>query len=257
MDKKLWDKVQEVMKERGRPRHKMKNEPQAYCGLLSCATCGMMITGEYKVKTQLNGTQHFYTYYHCTKKRRDMKCPEPCIRQEVLDEQISSLLQKVSMPQDWADYLNMRLEKDKTESVQSVSIFVSENEKKIQDIMVKLQRLLDGYLDQDIEKEIYRFEKSKLLSEKKSLETEISRSQSKQKLWLEPMQKWINKAQNMEKIALDTDLFAKKVCIQRNLWLEPPPPKQISARKRAKFPEFPLKTNTFRVGVALRRPLLC
>jgi hypothetical protein len=141
-----------------------------------------------------------------------MKCPEPCIRQESLDEQISSLLQKVSMPQDWADYLNMRLEKDKTESAQSVSIFVSENEKKIQDIVVKLQRLLDGYLDQDIEKEIYRSEKSKLLSEKKSLETEISRSEGKQKLWLEPMQKWINKAQNMEKIALDTDLFAKKVC---------------------------------------------
>ena len=212
VDKKLWDKVQEVMKERGRPRHKMKNEPQAYCGLLSCATCGMMITGEYKVKTQLNGTQHFYTYYHCTKKRRDMKCPEPCIRQESLDEQISSLLQKVSMPQDWADYLNMRLEKDKMESAQSVSIFVSENEKKIQDIVVRLQRLLDGYLDQDIDKEVYRSEKSKLLSEKKSLETEISRSQGKQKLWLEPMQKWINKAQNMEKIALDTDLFAKKVC---------------------------------------------
>ena len=58
------------------------------------------------------------------------------------------------MPQDWADYLNMRLEKDKTESAQSISIFVSENEKKIQDIVVKLQRLLDGYLDQDIEKEI-------------------------------------------------------------------------------------------------------
>ena len=116
------------------------------------------------------------------------------------------------MPQDWADYLNMRLEKDKTESAQSISIFVSENEKKIQDIVVKLQRLLDGYLDQDIEKEIYRSEKSKSLSEKKSLETEISRSHGKQKLWLEPMQKLINKAQDMEKIALDIDFFAKKVC---------------------------------------------
>ena len=82
----------------------------------------------------------------------------------------------------------------------------------ITDIATKLQRLLDGYLDQDIDKEVYRAEKSKLLSEKKLLETEISRSQGKQKLWLEPMQKWINKAQNMEKIALDTDLFVKKVC---------------------------------------------
>ena len=81
----------------------------------------------------------------------------------------------------------------------------------ITDITAKLQRLLDGYLDQDIDKEIYRAEKSKLLSEKKSLEEEISRNQQKQKHWLEPMEKWIKDAGNMEKIALDSNLFAKKV----------------------------------------------
>jgi hypothetical protein len=29
-----------------------KNKPQPFCGLISCASCGMMITGEYKVKKQ-------------------------------------------------------------------------------------------------------------------------------------------------------------------------------------------------------------
>ena len=215
VSKKLFDRVQEVMKERGRPRHKMKNEPQVFCGLLSCGTCGMMITGEYKVKTQISGKQHFYTYYHCSKKRRDMKCPESGIRQEVLDEQISSLLQKVSMPQDWAEYFNSRLEDDRKESAQSVSVFVEKNEKRIRDITVKLQRLLDGYLDQDVEKEVYRTEKAKLLSEKKSLEEEISRNGQKQKHWLEPMQKWINEAQDMEKIALDSNLLNKKVAAKK------------------------------------------
>ena len=33
----------------------------------------------------------------------------------------------------------------------------------------------------------------------------------KQKHWLEPMEKWIKDAGNMEKIALDSNLFAKKV----------------------------------------------
>lgn len=37
--------------------------------------------------------------------------------------------------------------------------------------------------------------------------------------------------------------FGQKGCCQKSLWLEPPPPKQISTRKRAKFPEFPCKTN--------------
>ncbi|KKP60057.1 MAG: Recombinase [Candidatus Nomurabacteria bacterium GW2011_GWF2_35_66] len=215
VDKKLWDRVQEVMKERSRPRLNSKNDPQVFCGLINCGTCGMMITGEYRVKKQISGKEHYYTYYHCSKKRRDMKCGESCIRQEILDEQISSLLSKVSMPQDWADYLNTRLEGDKMESAQSVSVFVEKNQKRIRDISTKLERLLEGYLDQDIEKEIYRIEKAKLLSEKKSLEEEISRNQQKQKHWLEPMQEWIKEAQNMKKIALDCNLLDKKVAAKK------------------------------------------
>ena len=209
--KKLWDKVQEVMKQRGRPRHKAQIEPEAYCGLLSCGYCNMQITGEYRVKTQKNGTQHFYTYYHCTKKSKTIKCPEPCIRQEVLDAQISSLLQKVSLPPDWAEYLNQRLEKDKNKSAQSVSAFVAENGKRLAEISTKLQRLLDGYLEQDIDRDIYRTEKAKLISEKKSLEEQNITFLQKQKHWLEPMAEWIKVAGNLEKIALDSNLFAKKV----------------------------------------------
>jgi len=95
--KKIFDKVQEVLKQRGRPHHKTKYEPQDYCGLMKCGTCGMSITGEYRVKKQKNGNVHDYIYYHCTKKNKAIKCSEPCIRQEELDKQISSLLQKFSL----------------------------------------------------------------------------------------------------------------------------------------------------------------
>ena len=71
ISKKLFDEAQEMLKLRGQPERKPQNEPQAYCGLISCASCGMMITGEYKVKKQKNGNVHNYTYYHCTKKRKD------------------------------------------------------------------------------------------------------------------------------------------------------------------------------------------
>jgi hypothetical protein len=213
--KKLFDKVQEVLKQRGRPRRKSKIEPQAFCGLLRCATCGMMITGEYRVKTQKNGTQHFYTYYHCTKKRKNFKCPELYIRQEKLDEQISSLLQKVSLPADWAEKLNNRLEKDRTKSAQSVSAFVQESGEKIKVINAKLQRLLDGYLEQDIDREIYRNEKVKLLSEKKSLEEQSTRLEQKQTGWIEPLQDWIKEAESLPKIAQESNLFGKKVATQK------------------------------------------
>jgi DNA invertase Pin-like site-specific DNA recombinase len=209
--KKIFDKVQEVLKQRGRPHHKTKNEPQDYCGLLKCGTCGMSITGEYRVKKQKNGNTHDYIYYHCTKKNKSIKCPEPCIRQEELDKQISSLLQKFSLRADWAEKLLEMTEGEKEKSAQSVSAFVLESQNQIRAINEKLQRLLDGYLEQDIEREIYREEKQKLLLEKKSLEEKMARIEQKQNDWLEPMKEWIKVASNLVKIARDSNLLEKKV----------------------------------------------
>ncbi|MBI5229786.1 MAG: recombinase zinc beta ribbon domain-containing protein [Candidatus Magasanikbacteria bacterium] len=190
---------------------KAKWEPQALCGVLKCGTCGMSITGEYKVKKQKNGNVHEYVYYHCSKRSKTIKCPEPCIRQEVLDKQLSSLLQKFSLRADWAETMLKMLEKDKKNSAQFATAFVKEAETKIQTIKVKLQRLLDGYLEQDIEQQTYRIEKVKLLSEKKSLEEQSINLEQKRTGWLEPMAEWIKEARNLPKIAQEGNLFEKKV----------------------------------------------
>ena len=143
--------------------------------------------------------------------RKDMKCPEPCIRQEKLDHQLSSLIQKVSLPKDWTKKLLKMANKDFQNFAQSLTTCVKEKNEKISTISVRLERLLNGYLDQDIEKEIYRAEKGKLILQKKSLEEEISTFSHKQNDWLEPFTEWVKDAQNMDKIASDNNFFAKKV----------------------------------------------
>jgi len=212
ISKKLFDEAQEMLKFRGQPERKPQNEPQPYCGLISCASCGMMITGEYKVKKQKNGNVHEYIYYHCTKKNKNIKCFEPCIREQELDRQLSSLIQKVSLPKDWAEELLRMANDDHKNSAQSLTACVKEKKIKLNVISQRLERLLNGYLDQDIEKEIYREQKSKLLLSKKSLEEEMTSLSHKQNDWLEPFQNWLKVAQDIGKIASDSDLFAKKVC---------------------------------------------
>jgi hypothetical protein len=212
ISKKLFDEAQEMLKQRGQPERKPQNEPQPYCGLISCASCGMMITGEYKVKKQKNGNVHEYIYYHCTKKNKNIKCLEPCIREKELDRQLSSLIQKVSLPKNWAEELLKMAQKDFKNSAQSLTACVKEKQNKISSLSRRLERLLTGYLDQDIEKEIYREQKSKLLLSKKSLEEEIYNLSHKQNDWLEPFQNWLKVAQDIDKIASDSDFFAKKVC---------------------------------------------
>ena len=177
-----------------------------------------MITGEYKVKKQKNGNVHNYTYYHCSKKNKNIKCPEPCIRQEELDKQLSSLIKSVSLPQDWAEELNRLALQDHKNSAPSLTACVEEKRKKISSLSEKLERLLTGYLDQVIDQPDYCLQKAKLLSEKKSLEKEIFNFSHKQNDWLAPFQNWLKDAQSLDKIASGNNLFSKKVAIQCNFF---------------------------------------
>jgi DNA invertase Pin-like site-specific DNA recombinase len=129
VSKKIFDLVQEILKQRGRPHHKMKNESRDFCGLLKCAACGMMITGEHKIKRQKNGNEHHYVYYHCTRKSKLVKCENPAVREEDLNDQFSKLLQKFSLKKDWADKLLSMLEKDKNDNAQSLETFAKEDKK--------------------------------------------------------------------------------------------------------------------------------
>ena len=212
ISKKLFDEAQEMLKKRGQPERKPQNEPQPFCGLISCASCGMMITAENKTKRQKNGNVHHYVYYRCTKKRKDFKCKELSLRSEEVDKQLSTLIQKVSLPKDWAEELNRMALEDHGQSAQSLTACVKEKEARISDISEKLERLLTGYLDQVIDQVDYTSQKAKLLSEKKSLQEEMTSLSHKQNDWLAPFQQWLKDAQSLDKIASDSDLFGKKVC---------------------------------------------
>jgi hypothetical protein len=81
--------------------------------------------------------------------------------------------------------------------------------------------LLDSYLEQDIEREIYLEKKNIFMHEKKSLEEKIQSLEQKRTGWVEPMEKWIKEAVNLPQIAQGDQPFCEKGCCQRNLWLEP------------------------------------
>ena len=81
----------------------------------------MGITGEIRIKRQKSGKTHRYVYYHCTKKSKTQKCPEPCIRAEELDRQLSAILADYAMPKAWADQLSVMLDKEEQNSKHTAS----------------------------------------------------------------------------------------------------------------------------------------
>ena len=209
ISKKLFDKVQAILVQRGKPQ-KGKTMPQIFCGLLSCGSCGLMVTAEHKIKHQKNGNTHEYVYYRCTKKHKDIKCLEPAITQHQLTEQVSDLLAEYAMPKAWASKLEAMLVKDEQQSNKASGLFVANAQTKIAGLQSKLQRLLDGYLDQDIEQNVYREKKALLMSEKKSLEEKVSKLTLAGSSWIEPMRNWIKQTSSICEIAKSDNLLAKK-----------------------------------------------
>ncbi|MBI3273577.1 MAG: hypothetical protein HYZ69_00365 [Candidatus Colwellbacteria bacterium] len=132
-----------------------------------------------------------------------------------IDRQLSALIQIFSLPKEWADQMSKMLEKDEKEGSQSSVLFIAEAKEKIIGINQKLQRLLDSYLEQDIEREVYLDKKAELMSEKKMLEERINTLEKEQTGWIEPLREWIKEAQIGVKIARDHDLYQKKVMAKK------------------------------------------
>lgn len=134
VEKRLWDKVQQVLIDRGHPQ-KAITDPKPLCGLLHCGECGRMITAE---------VQKGHTYYRCTKKNK--VCSQPYVREEALSGQLSDLLSSFAMPKAWVDELIERTNEDEADSKEKAAAFVQELREKAQDLSRNLGRLTDLYI---------------------------------------------------------------------------------------------------------------
>ena len=211
--KKLFDKVQAVLKERSKPQ-RAKIEPKALCGLFQCGECGMMVTCEY---------QKGHTYYRCSKKSKTVKCGQPYVREEELNRQLSEEMQKFSLPENWAKELNQMADNDEQNLAQSSAVLIQEARAELAEVNIKLKRVIDTYIDQDIERSEYLERRAELMSQRKTLEEKINNLEQGQNNWLEPLKEWLKDAQNVGKISLNEDLIAKKLFAKKifgsNLYL--------------------------------------
>ncbi len=217
ISKDLFDRVQAVLVDRWRySPTENKDEPKAFLGLLRCAECGGAITAEQKMKRQKNGNIHSYTYYRCTKKGSPTKwCQQPYIREEDLNIQISDLLKPFALRADWADEMLKRLNEEKKQSAQTAKLMTLQKRGEIEEINLRLQKLLDAFLDGVIERSDYTAEKAKLMSQKKSLDEQSTALSTGRANWLEPFQNWILTARNAGEIAVKGSPKEKKVLAQQ------------------------------------------
>src|SRR3989339_627501 len=180
ISKKLFDSVQQVMNNRGKKKRKRKHE-FAFSGLMKCGNCDCLITAE---------KQKGHHYYRCTKKKQP--CNEKYLREENLVEQMKGIIKKVSLPDNWANNMLAKIDKEKEQAREETKVFVQNLQTKKTEIESKAENLLDLFIGgKGIEPEEYQAKKSKLLNEKRDILGKIRDFEQKGNNWLEPMKEMI------------------------------------------------------------------
>jgi site-specific DNA recombinase len=212
ISKGLFDQVQKQIEKIERPRQKGHNFP--FTGLMTCGECGAAITAEQHVKKYKNGTGQTFIYYRCTKKLKP--CNQKYLSESDAETQLRKIVSDCGLHEGWEPYfakwITQAKEKDRLESESETQKIETE----IQEAEVKLNRLLDGYLDQIIEPEIYKQKKNELFDEKLELEEKKSQIEKNGTVWLEPMREFLNCALQAQKIAREKNNRDVKIYRQKS-----------------------------------------
>lgn len=84
-----YDRVQQLLGREGRPRP--KTHTFTFTGMIRCGECGCLITAEEKI----NRYGYRYVYYHCTRRKKGVKCFQKSIEVNKLEELIGDFLKRI------------------------------------------------------------------------------------------------------------------------------------------------------------------
>ena len=198
ISKKLFNKVQSRIKKISKPRKHGHNF--AFTGLARCGECGAAITAESHTKfyPSTRGKVE-YVYYRCTKKIKP--CTQGYIPEPGLEKQIRKIVSKAGLHPAWKPYLEKWIEKDKKKDELNMKKTLKNLKLKVNKVDLKLNRLLDAYLDQVIDSKVYKKKKNQLFEQKLKLEEQILKIRRIGSAWLEPLQKFTKLALCARKIA--------------------------------------------------------
>ena len=203
ISKKLFDKVQDILRDKSRPQ-KRNQISYPFRGLLKCGECACAITSE---------TKKGHNYYRCTKKK--IPCSQKYVREESLTEQISNILQKASLPDNWKDKMITELDKEKDQNDRSDYSFVKNLKTQIKLCKSKLDNLLDAKLEESITTEEYIAKKRDILNKKIDFEEKLKDFQQKGNCWLERAKQFILDANQAQNIAFGDNNEEKAVWLKK------------------------------------------
>lgn len=180
-----YDKVQVLLGRDGRPRP--KNHYFPFTGIITCGECGASITAEKKSKHNKKTNQiKDYTYYHCTRRKKDIDCSQrKSISAVDLENALRDEIGNFTILPEFKELALEILEEANQKEFHTVNSIQEMQYQALLDAQRKREKLLDMRLNDQIEEEEYLTKKEVLTKEIDSLKKLKKETEDRADNWLE------------------------------------------------------------------------
>lgn len=162
ISKQLFDLVQDRLNNKRKPS--LTKHQLTYRGTMTCAHCGCAITAQKK--------KGRYIYYHCTNGKR--RCDNiTYIREEDIDNEIKSALQKISIPPSIIEWTHNKLLETSKEELESREAQLSVLTKRYKDLDARISQAYDHFLDGKIEADTWESKSNQWKAEKLEIQQKL------------------------------------------------------------------------------------
>jgi site-specific DNA recombinase len=187
-----WDRVQYLIGKKQKPR--TKKHDFAFRGPIFCGECGCLVTAEKKTKITIGtGNVKKYTYYHCTKRKKNVQCSQnKSIREDELQNQILEEVKRITIRPIFREWAIEHLRGSHKNEVDQRKEIFKDLEIKYKDIERRLSRLTDMKLDEQLDDQEYKTKKQELLGKKKAIKKQIDSYDRRVDNWLELTERAFN-----------------------------------------------------------------
>jgi site-specific DNA recombinase len=186
VSKELFDRVQEVMEDKGRRKTGQQKHSWAFQGLLSCGHCGCALVAEIKKKQ--------YVYYHCTGNKG--KCPEKWVRQEEIARQFGQAISAVKLDSDVLNWVIAALRESHADEKKYHTERIAEFKALYEKLQCRLEAMYEDKLDGRIGQDFYDRKSSEWKKEQDEILQNIECHQGANRSYLEDGAKLLELAQH-------------------------------------------------------------
>ncbi len=232
-----YDRVQKILGRKGRPRPQTHKFP--FTGMLRCAECGCLYTAETKTKfVKKTGKLTEYTYYHCTRRKKDYKCTQTKSLTDIeLETQIEDEINKYTIIPDFLNWALEDLNEKNDTEIEDRSKVYEMQHKALTQAQAELDELTKMRYRLLIDDETFLKEKPELINKIAQLKSKLKETEARAERWLDLSERtfnfacYANTAFNAGKLELKKEILMtlgqfpiikdKKVTFYPSKWFVP------------------------------------